>query len=122
MTENKENMTVDENIVEKSKHPLMMELSMSFAIALLIGGLSVLLYHFGIIKVDNSVIKEITYSEGKTISYVPSFLHLSLLLSFIVTLLVFGALILIRPSGLNQTTERKERMRFFSLYWHYLEY
>ncbi len=113
MTENNENMMVDENIVEKSKHPLVMELSMSFAIALLIGGLSVLLYHLGIIKVDNTVIKEITYSEGKTISYVPSFLYLSLLLSFIVTLLVFGSLILIRPSGLKPDYGKKGKNAIF---------
>ncbi len=113
MTVNNENMMVDENIVEKSKHPLVMELSMSFAIALLIGGLSVLLYHLGIIKVDNTVIKEITYSEGKTISYVPSFLYLSLLLSFIVTLLVFGSLILIRPSGLKPDYGKKGKNAIF---------
>lgn len=113
MTENNENKMVDENIVEKSKHPLVMELSMSFAIALLIGGLSVLLYHLGIIKVDNTVIKEITYSEGKTISYVPSFLYLSLLLSFIVTLLVFGSLILIRPSGLKPDYGKKGKNAIF---------
>ncbi len=113
MTENTENTLDAEHVVEKSKHPLMMELAMSFAIALLLGGLSVLLYHFGIIKVDNSIVKEITYSEGKTISYVPSFLSLSLLLSFIVTLLVFGLLILIRPSGLKPDYGKKGKNAIF---------
>ena len=59
MTENIETAK-SEIIVEKSKHSHVMELSISFAIALLLGGLSVLLYHFGLIKVDDSVIKELT--------------------------------------------------------------
>lgn len=106
MTENTET-TKPEIVVEKSKHSLVTELSMSFAFALLLGGLSVLLYHFGLIKVDNSVIKELTYSEGKTISYVPSFLGLSTLLGFLENLCAFGLLFLIRPSGLKPDFGKK---------------
>ncbi len=93
--------------VEKSKHPFWMEVSMHAALCLLIGAFSVLLYYFGIIKVDTSVIKEITYSEGKTISYAPSFVYLSLLLSLFTVLLSFFLTFLIKPSGLKADIGKK---------------
>lgn len=109
------NQSMDNNEikVEKSKHPFWMESPMHAAICLLIGALSVLLYYSGIIKVDSTVLKEITYSEGKVISYVPSFVYLSMLLSFLSVFLSFSLTWLIKPSGLKPNYGKKGKHILF---------
>lgn len=89
------------NEVRKATRPLYLEFILAAVIIFLIGGLASLLYYSGMIKVVPDNVKNLTYSEGKSIQYNPSFVLFSLIISLFISLLAFGLPALIKPSGLK---------------------